>query len=116
VDEQEVDSAQTSLGLRLSGEQKMEEGVLIRPRFKLLWNHEWADVDREVSGTFVSAPTTGTTPFTVEGAEMPRDHAEIGLGWEVGFAANANLFLDWQGRFGEDFVENAISFGGRVVW
>jgi autotransporter-associated beta strand protein len=116
VDEQEIDSVQTSLGLRISAQRRMEEGVLIRPRFKLLWNHEWADVEREVSGSFVSAPTTGTTPFTVEGAEMPRDHAELGLGWEVGFTANANLFLDWQGRFGEDFVENALSIGGRVVW
>lgn len=116
VDEQEVDSAATALGLRITAERAMEEGVLFRPRLKALWVHEWADVEREVSGTFASAPTTGTAAFSVSGAEMPRDHAELGVGWEVGFAGNANLFFDWQGRFAEDLVENAISVGGRVVW
>lgn len=116
IDEQDVDSALTSIGLRLSMERAMEEGVLFRPRMKLLWNHEWADVDREVSGRFASDPTTGLSPFTVAGAEPPRDHAEVSIGWEVGFTENSNLFLAWNGRFGEDLIENALSLGCRVVW
>ncbi len=116
VDDQELDSVSTALGFRVTGESAMEEGVLFRPRLKALWVHEWADVEREVSGTFASAGTTGTSPFTVAGAEMPRDHAELGLGWEVGLSRNANLFFDWQGRFGEDLIENSISLGGRVAW
>lgn len=116
VDEQEVDSALTSLGLRLSLEREMQDGILFRPRLKVLWNHEWADVEREVSGRFRSSPTTGTGPFTVEGASLPRDHAAISAGWEVGYVADANLFVDWEGRFGEDLVENALSVGLRVAW
>ncbi len=116
VDDQEVDSALTSLGLRLSTEREMDDGILIRPRVTVLWNHEWADVERDVSARFSSSPTTGNTPFKVEGAEVPRDHAAISAGWEVGYVSNANLFVDWQGRFGEDLVENAVSLGLRVAW
>jgi len=114
VDEQEVDSALTSLGFRISAERKMEDGSLIRPRMKVLWNHEWADVEREVSGRFETS--LAPTPFTVEGAEFIQDFAEISVGWDVGFVGNANLFLDWEGRFGEDLIENSLSLGGRVVW
>ena len=116
VDEQEVDSILTSVGVRLAAERGMEDDLWIRPRMKVLWNREWGDVEREVGARFASDVTTGLGPFTVEGAEVPTDHAEIGVGWEVGFTDNANLFFDWQGRFGEDLVENAFSAGGRVVW
>ena len=111
-----MDSALTSVGLRLSTEREMDDGILIRPRLTVLWNHEWADVERKVSAIFSSAPTTGNTAFTVKGAELPRDHAAISAGWEVGYVANANLFVDWKGRFGEDLVENSISLGLRVAW
>jgi len=116
VEEQSFDSILTSVGVRIAAERRMQDDVWVRPRVKALWNHEWGDVEREVEGTFVSAPTAGLAAFTVEGAEMPRDHAEVAIGWEVGFTANANLFLDWDGRFGEDLIENGISVGGRVVW
>jgi len=116
VEEQSFDSILTSVGVRIAAERRMQDDVWIRPRAKALWNHEWGDVEREVEGTFVSAPTAGLTAFTVEGAEMPSDHAEVAIGWEVGFTANANLFFDWEGRFGENLTENGISAGGRVVW
>jgi outer membrane autotransporter protein len=116
VDDSDTDSAVTSLGFRISTEREMDEGFLLRPRLKAAWNHEWADVERDVSGNFASAPVTGGSAFTVEGAELPRDHAEVSVGWEIGYGKNANLFLDWDGRFGSDFIENTISVGARVAW
>ena len=116
VDEQEVDSVVTSLGFRVSAEREMDDGILFRPRFKALWNHEWADVEREVAGSFASNPTTGLGSFTVEAAEVPRDFAELSAGWEVGYVARANLFLEWEGRFGDELIENSISLGARVTW
>jgi outer membrane autotransporter protein len=94
----------------------MDDGFVIRPRFKALWNHEWADQSREVTGSFASAPITGGSDFTVQGAEVPRDFAEISAGWEIGYNTNANLFIDWDGRFGKEFVENSLSIGVRVAW
>ena len=109
----DLDSALTSLGLRLGAEREMDGGFVFRPRLKALWNHEWADTEQEITGRF-AAGGTGTTRFV--GAERPRDHGEVGLGWDVGYGPNANLFLDWNGRFGEDLVENALSVGARVAW
>jgi len=116
VDEQDIDSVVTSLGFRIAAEREMDEGILFRPRFKALWNHEWGDTEREISGNFASDPTTGLGSFRVEGAEVPNDHAELSLGWEVGYVSRANLFLDWNGRFGEDLIENSVSVGVRVAW
>jgi outer membrane autotransporter protein len=116
IDNSDTDSAVTSLGFRVSAEREMDEGFLIRPRLKAAWNHEWADVERDVTGNFASAPVTGNSVFTVEGAEIPRDHGEVSVGWEIGYGKNANLFLDWDGRFGSDFMENSISVGARVAW
>lgn len=116
VDEQELDSIVTSLGFRLQGERRMDENIWLRPRLRALWNHEWGDTERAVSGRFASATVAGLGAFRVEGAESPADQGEIALGWDVGFTANANLFFDWEGRFGEDLIENAISAGGRIVW
>ena len=100
VEESDIDSAVTSLGIRVATERKMDQGFVIRPRFKALWNHEWIGDDRKVSGNFASDPTTGLGPFSVEGAELTDDHAEISVGWEVGYAERANLFFEWDGRFG----------------
>jgi uncharacterized protein with beta-barrel porin domain len=77
-----------------------------------LWKHEWADREREISGEFVA----GGGNLVLEGAEMPQDHAEIALGWEIGYGANANLFIDWSGRFGEDLIENSLALGVRAAW
>lgn len=114
VDEQEIDSVLTSVGVRISAERKMQQGILLRPRFKLLWNHEWGDTARDVAGRFETSLVTSA--FTVQGAELTEDHAEVALGWEVGFVRNANLYLDWEGRFGKDLIENALSVGGRIAW
>ena len=116
VDEQDIDSLVTSLGFRIATEREMDDGFVFRPRFKALWNHEWADTDREISGNFASDPTTGLGPFRVEGAEIPSDHAELSVGWEVSYVSRANLYLNWDGRFGEDLIENSISVGARVIW
>ena len=45
-----------------------------------------------------------------------QDYAEVSLGWEVGYGANANLFIDWNGRFGEDLIENSLALGVRAAW
>lgn len=112
VDGTDVHSAATSLGLRLTAERKMDDDLLIRPRLRAAWGHEWADVVREVNGEFVA----GGGSLDLEGAEMPRDRAELSVGWEVGYTRNANLFVTWDGRFGEDLVENALSLGLRAAW
>ena len=61
-------------------------------------------------------PASAANNLTLEGAEVPNDHAEVGLGWEVGYRKNANLFIDWDGRFGKDLIENSVSAGVRVAW
>lgn len=116
VEEQEVDSVETSLGFRISTEREMDDGIMFRPRLAARWNHEWADVERDVTGSFASNPTTGLTAFTVSGAEIPRDLAQVSVGWEVGYVAAANLFVEWEGRFGADLLENSVSAGLRVAW
>lgn len=116
VDDQTVDSVVTGLGLRVSAERRLEDGTYFRPRGKLVWQREWADVERDVEGRFASDALVSAGAFEVSGAEVPRDAAEVGLGWDVGFVENANLFVDWEARFAADLVEHTLSLGGRVVW
>ena len=116
IEEQEIDSLETSLGARAAGEGVTLDGTWIRPRLLAMWLREWGDADRDVTGRFASSVTTGLAAFTVSGAERPRDQALLGVGWDVGLSARSNLFLDWTGRFGGDFVENTVSLGGRVAW
>lgn len=112
VDGTDVHSAATAIGLRIAAEREMDEGMTIRPRLRVAWGHEWADVVRGVNGDFVA----GGGSLELEGAEIPRDRAELSVGWEVGYTTNANLFVTWDGRFGEDLVENALSLGLRAAW
>jgi autotransporter-associated beta strand protein len=112
VDGDDIDSAATALGFRVGLEREMDEGVMIRPHLKAAWSHEWADVDREVNGEFVA----GGGSQNLEGAELPRDLGEFTVGWEVGYNRNANVYIDWKGRFGEDLIENALSIGLRAAW
>ncbi len=112
VDGDEIDSLVSSVGMRIALEREMDEGFVFRPRLEASWGREWGDQDRPIRGRFA----TGTTPIELEGAELPRDRAQISVGWEIGYNANANLFIGWDGRFGEDLVENALSLGVRAAW
>jgi len=112
VDGTDVHSAATALGLRVAVERKMDEDMVLRPRLRAAWGHEWADVVREVNGEFVA----GGGSLELEGAEIPRDRAELSVGWEVGFGPGTNLYVTWDGRFGEDLVENALALGLRAAW
>jgi outer membrane autotransporter protein len=112
VDGDEIDSLVSSVGIRLALEREMDEGFVFRPRLEASWGREWGDRDRPIQGRFAA----GTTPIELEGAELPRDRAQISVGWEIGYNANANLFIGWDGRFGEDLVENALSLGVRAAW
>lgn len=115
VEGDDIDSAMTSLGIRISLEREMDEGLRFRPRLRAAWNHEWADIERRIAGQFV-AQAGSSQILQLEGAELPRDHGEISVGWEVGYAAYANLFIDWNGRFGEDLIENSVALGLRATW
>jgi len=112
VDGDEIDSVVSSVGMRIALEREMDEGFVFRPRLEASWGREWGDQDRPIRGRFAA----GTTPIELEGAELPRDRAQISVGWEIGYNANANLFIGWDGRFGEDLVENALALGVRAAW
>jgi len=112
VEGDEIDSLVSSVGVRIALEREMDEGFVFRPRLEASWGREWGDQDRPIRGRFAAGPT----PIELEGAELPRDRAQISVGWEIGYNANANLFIGWDGRFGEDLVENALSLGVRAAW
>lgn len=112
VEASETDSALTSVGVRIALEREMDEGFVFRPRARVSWGREWADVERPLRGRFAA----GTTPIALEAAELPRDRARISVGWEVGYARHASLYVGWDGRFAEDLIENALSLGLRAAW
>ncbi len=112
VEDGDVDSAITGVGFRIATEREMDQGLIIRPHLKAAYLREWADIDRDINGQFAS----GGGRFQLEGAELPRDVGEVSVGWEIAYARSANLFVDWNGRFGEDLVENALALGLRVAW
>jgi len=112
VDSRSIHSLASSIGFRASMEAEMDDGVMFRPRLKATWGHEWGKVERTVPSRF----SAGNQSFGVDGVEIPRDQAELSVGWEMGYGEHANLFLYWDGRYGQDLIENAVSAGMRWSW
>jgi outer membrane autotransporter protein len=81
--------------------------------FRLGWSHEYADTARPVNASFAGAPAS---PFTVAGAEAPRDGAVLGLAASTAIAENTSVYLRYDGELAGGNTSHVFSGGVRFFW
>ena len=102
-DSQRRDSAVTALGYQAY----MTLGMW-QPYAKLVWNHELASLDRQVTASL----TTIVAPaFSMPAVAFGRDWGTATVGTRVMFAPNVAAYAAFIGQFGERDVQN---YGGQV--
>jgi len=99
--------AQAGASVDLGWRQKL--GLVLR----LGWSHEYADTSRPVNASFAGAPAS---PFTVAGAEAPRDGAIVGLSASTAIAQSTSLYLRYDGELAGGNTSHIVSAGLRITW
>jgi len=102
-----------NLGVRASLEHATGAGRLVTGEARLVWQHEFLDDHQTVGAAFAATPNTG---FEARGSKFGRDSAVVGLGIKVQMANQGELFLNWNGRFGSDYMANSLLAGAQFHW
>jgi len=78
------------------------------PYAKIVWDHEWADLNRQVAAslTSIAAPS-----FTMPAVTLGRDWASATLGTRVGLGANVSGYAAATVELGQN---NATVYGGQI--
>ena len=81
---------------------------MLAPELRAFWLHEFGDLERKIEATL------GDAPFTVEGAEAPRDGALFGMGWSMSIGRNLRATADYDVRWDADRLEHTGSVTLRL--
>ena len=106
-------SFSSNLGVRASLHHETGNGTLITGEARLSWQHQFLDDHQTVEAAFATVPNSG---FEVRGSQFGRDAAVAELGVKVQIADQGELFLDWHGQFGGDYMANSLFAGARFDW
>ncbi len=108
VAQQTTNSLRSILGAQFGGEvEKLKLAV------RLGWSHEYADLSRPVTASFVGAPTFG---FTTYGATGPRDGVIVGLAASYAVGQSTSLYARYDGDFAGATSNNTLWAGVRHSW
>ncbi len=100
----------SSLGLRAAVQYMLENGLVLRPRASLGWQHAFGELTPGAALTFAS---TGAA-FAVAGVPIARDVALIDTGFDVAISANARLGIGYVGQLARDAQDHAMKGSFRV--
>ncbi len=114
VPEQTLDIVTTQLGVRLAYMGRPEETIYVYPQFRLSWERDWNDLDRDFTLRMPGA--AGSGPFEVEGPSLPKNRIALGISTEAGLTEHLNLFFDYDARLWEDFSEHSVALGFRLTF
>jgi len=111
VDDQDYDSIQSSLGVRVAKPMKLDSGVVLVPEARAAWVHELGDERADMTAAFASATAN---KFTVSGAESGSDSGILGVGVRAQLPSSFDLFADYTSQFNADQVDHSLSVGVKV--
>jgi outer membrane autotransporter protein len=94
IDGRSTTSLRSTLGARAS----FAPAGNFRLSASLAWAHEWADTDRVADAQFLG----GGAAFQIQGAEVSRDSALVGVGVGVVLGQGIDLTVGYDGQFGAD--------------
>ncbi len=110
---QTTNSLRSVVGTQLGGAIDLGWREKLGLVFRLGWSHEYADTARPVNASFAGAPAS---PFTVAGAEAPRDGAVLGLAASTAIAENTSVYLRYDGELAGGNTSHVFSGGVRFFW
>lgn len=110
---QTTNSLRSVLGSQLGGAIDLGWREKLGLVFRLGWSHEYADTARPVNASFAGAPAS---PFTVAGAQAPRDGAILGLAASTAIAEATSVYLRYDGEMAGGNTSHIFSAGVRFAW
>jgi len=113
AEEEEIDSVVSRLGARFNAVVQLDDGVWLEPELRAAWTHEFGDRERKLEARIGGVP--GAT-MTVHGAELPRDAAELGIGWTVGASDRLRFFAGYDVAVGSDLLQHSVGLGLELLW
>jgi outer membrane autotransporter protein len=112
VQGQTATSVRSALGMQFETAFEANDGVLVKPRLRLGWGHEF-NTNRSAT---VALSVLPSAPFQVSGATPNADALLVGAGLELELGGMVRIY----GQFDGDFSGNARSVSGtggiRLVW
>jgi autotransporter-associated beta strand protein len=110
---QTTNALRTVLGAQLGGSIDLgwrdRLGLVLRAG----WSHDYADTARPVNASFAGAPAS---PFSVAGAEAPRDGAVFGVAANSALAAGTGVYFRYDAELAGGNTAHVFSAGLRVFW
>jgi uncharacterized protein with beta-barrel porin domain len=85
----------------------------IAGQLRLGWSHEYGNVDRPVTSSFVGV---SSLPFTTFGVSPQRDGVLMGLSLNTDVADATSLYLKYEGTISGQDSAHAMTAGVRVIW
>ena len=113
VADEDVNSVQGSLGVRMAKEYKTKGGTVLVPEGRLRWTHEFSSDDYLVNARFAGSPAGS---YVVKGDRPDRDRLALGLGLTAKLQKNLDLFLDYDADISGDMFANAVTAGIIYRW
>jgi outer membrane autotransporter protein len=113
VDERTETSVRTRLGLRLATAFETAGGTELQPRFEMAWVREHRDRNAALTARFEPAPAT---TFTVEGPELDRDRAAVGVGVTATVDEASRLDIEYRGDIADSDQHHGIAVTWRTRW
>ncbi len=115
VDDQDLDSLVTGVGLRVHGRWSIGEEFWLVPELRGRWLHEFLDTDRLVEARLTSAPA-GASAFQIQGVELPRDSGSAGVAWSVVTASSWSVRASYDAVLNEDLIQHVGSIALSFDW
>jgi outer membrane autotransporter protein len=109
---QDAGATQSVLGARLGSDLPLA-GLLLKADFSLGWSHELSNQARTALLSFAGTPGTN---FTVAGAALPGDAADVGLGLSTGLSDTGLAYLRYDGDYSSRSASHAFTIGFRFSW
>ena len=100
--------------MKAAYEFRLASGVVVRPEGRAAWQHEFGDIAYAVDSRLVNG---GGNIFTVQGSEIGRDSALLGLGVAVLWSERTAAYLYYDGEVGRsNYTSNNVSGGLRMTF
>jgi fibronectin-binding autotransporter adhesin len=113
VGQQTTNSVRSTLGADFGGAIGVGGDRTIDLALRLGWQHEFADTARPITAAFAGAPGAA---FTVYGATPQSNSAVVGFSARTTIAANASIYLRYNGELGGGTDNHSLNLGGRYSW
>jgi outer membrane autotransporter protein len=107
------DALRSDIGTRLHILWDFGSGRNLMPEFSASWAHNLLEPAVAIQERFLAAKNAS---FLIRGEEPPEDFLLLGAGLSYHPNASDEIFIRYDGSWGEDVQSDAITAGGKLRW